>query len=328
MSSRTVQGYGDSFYWLAKADDTITPDYTMCSLRSFLFPDCSTHYNVTGASSAFLASHCEDPLDIDSYISSQPTAPVAYQFDWTDVGLGWALAVGLDDGKVSGNASNARLLTQFITGKPKLPMLTPSLAEALAVEAGWALVQSSLKSPFVHYWDYQANVLDPGVYQAFNASIQSQQYTSGYIEPWQGSFYIVLLLVCAINVFCLVYLILRRGLVTDFTEGQNLFALAINSPASSAMAGTCGAGPEGKDLGVAWGICRQDDGHYFVSEKESVAVTTGFDHQRSKIWKRSYKGKSRAATLGLGILGRGNGMAKLKTGNSYEMLSNKTRSWL
>ena len=37
--------------------------------------------------------------------------------------------------------------------------------------------------------------------------------------------------VFGINCFCLIYLLFRSGLVTDFTEPQNLFALAVNSRA-------------------------------------------------------------------------------------------------
>ena len=73
-------------------------------------------------------------------------------------------------------------------------------------------------------------VLDPGIYEKFNATITSQQYTSGVTQKWQGMFYIVLALVFATNVFCLTYFCVRNGLVTDFTELQNLFSLAVNSP--------------------------------------------------------------------------------------------------
>ncbi|KAK5629044.1 hypothetical protein RRF57_004759 [Xylaria bambusicola] len=58
-----------------------------------------------------------------------------------------------------------------------------------------------------------------------------------------------------------------KGLVTDYTEPQNLFALAVNSPPSRALAGSCGHGPEGNEMGVPWRVgysaCTN---HYFFEE--------------------------------------------------------------
>jgi hypothetical protein len=68
---------------------------------------------------------------------------------------------------------------------------------------------------------------------------------SSYTQSWQACFYPVLVLVFLINLLCLVYAVVRPGLMTDYTEPQNLFALALNSPSSNALAGSCGAGPRG-----------------------------------------------------------------------------------
>ncbi|KAI6716438.1 hypothetical protein JHW43_001039 [Diplocarpon mali] len=63
-----------------------------------------------------------------------------------------------------------------------LPELLPSVAQALAVIAGSTLLTSSNDASFYHFWNYTADILRPGVYETFNASITSQQYTSGVTQ--------------------------------------------------------------------------------------------------------------------------------------------------
>ncbi|RYO99748.1 hypothetical protein DL765_010923 [Monosporascus sp. GIB2] len=90
---------------------------------------------------------------------------------------------------------------------------------------------------------YAAMELDPGAYEAFNASVRQQEYASSHEQARQGIFYVVLALVFAINVACLSYLLLvstrEGGLVTDYTEPQNPFALVVNSQPSTALGGCC-----------------------------------------------------------------------------------------
>lgn len=110
-------------------------------------------------------------------------------------------------------------------------------------------------------------VLNPGVYEPFNATLASQQYASGATAPWQKMFYVVLVLVFITNVFCLVYFILASGIVTDFTETQNLFALAVNSRNSKGLAGSCGSGPKDAQLTVPWHIGQEEKStHFFIQE--------------------------------------------------------------
>jgi hypothetical protein len=174
----------------------------------------------------------------------------------------------LNGGTYNNNASNARILTQLALEKPALPTDLPSLAEALAVYASSTLLIGSIDTPFVHYWDQPETILEGrGMAQSFNASLRTQQYTSGHVASWQSIFYVVLLLVFAINIFCLVYFVLRSGLVTDFTEPQNLFALAINSPPSKQLKGSCGGGPQKRDLVVPWRVAfAPSANHYFFEE--------------------------------------------------------------
>ena len=263
------------------------PDYTVCSMRSFLYPNCSTRHDVSGtAGGSTLASHCDDPDDKQAYALSVPNSPISASPDWVNIAFAWAMAVGLKEGIVNGNASTARLLTQLIPQTTALPTLKPSIAEALAVLAGSTLLLGSTQAAFVHYWEYPAPSLVPGVYSSFNASVMTQQYTSSYIQGWQAAFYPVLFVVAIINVWCLAYYFRRSGLVTDYTEPQNLFALAINSPSSEALSGSCGAGPERYQFQIDWKVKKAaETSHYYIEHGEmwrrkmrDKAASTGYEH--------------------------------------------------
>ena len=69
------------------------------------------------------------------------------------------------------------------------------------------------------------------------------------------------------NVFVLAYFLIHRGLVTDFSEPPNLFALSINSPPSHLLAGSCGGGPEGKQYSVNWFVNAEGD-HLYMEPGE------------------------------------------------------------
>lgn len=176
----------------------------------------------------------------------------------------------VNGGVYNNNASNARFLTQLALTAPKLPAYLPSMAEALAVYASSTIVLGAVDTPFQHYWPYSepGNMLAaPGEPQRFNASLQTQEYTSGHVNAWQNIFYVVLIVVFAANTLCLLYLILRPGLVTDFTEPLNMFALAVNSPPSAQLKGSCGGGPRRRDLVVPWRVAYAPSAnHYFFQE--------------------------------------------------------------
>lgn len=179
----------------------------------------------------------------------------------------------------------------------------PSISEALAVMAGNTLLLSTEGATYYHYWDYTGTVLSPGTYLNFNASLSSQQYTSGILQNWQGIFYVVLLLVFATNVFCLVYFFLRSGLVTDYTEPQNLFALAVNSPPSERLSGSCGAGPEREQLEVPWHVGHEEgSNHFFIREGNPGGREMELRRRRER--------------------------RNLKSMSSYSKLSSKRRSFL
>ena len=89
---------------------------------------------------------------------------------------------------------------------------------------------------------------------------------------------VILFLVFLMNIFVRIYFIFHRGLVTDFSEPPNLFALAVNSPPSQALAGSCGGGPEGKQYMVNWFVNHEGE-HLYMEPGEKTALLA--EHQHS-----------------------------------------------
>jgi hypothetical protein len=312
--------FGDTLYILAKAPDSLTKNYTLCGLRSSLNPFCSTWYNATG-SGASLQANCGDDSDKLAYIHSNTSATHGLVLsDWKNIGDVWASSLSLGTGITDGNAANSRLLTQLIPTEPALNPVMPSIAEALAVLGGCTLMVSSDSSPFRQGWIYANSYLNSPQYEPFNASLKSQQYTSGYTQQWQGVFYAVLFAVFATNCFCLAYLLLPSkitggtggsdGLVTDFTEPQNLFALAVNSPPSFRMAGACGAGPIGNQFRARWNV-RMDkkNEHFYIKEQPK-----GDGMINGKTTAQEYEMRRRMPV-------------ESPVASTYTMLADKRQSW-
>ncbi|GJC98039.1 hypothetical protein ColKHC_06865 [Colletotrichum higginsianum] len=221
----------DAIYILTKSASVA--DYTLCEMRSWVSPLCSTHFNISGTTGAHMQAHCEDPEDEDSY-----------------------------------NHVHPEVTFSFVLKEPRLDPLLPSIAEALAVYASSTIIIGGHGTPFEHYWRHDKTQLGaPGSLDRFEASIRTQEYTSGHVAEWQKAFYVVLVVVVGINVVCLAYFLGRSGLVTDFTEPQNLFALAVNSPPSEQLKGSCGGGPVKRDLVVPWRVAYASGAnHYFFEE--------------------------------------------------------------
>ncbi|KAK2600191.1 hypothetical protein QQS21_005065 [Conoideocrella luteorostrata] len=296
----------DSIYILAKS--SAMTNYTVCQMRSWVSPKCSTNFNISGTGGVNMEAHCEDPKDENAYYRSWEPGQgwPAPEKDWKWVGDIWRLSMDINGGFKNSNASNARILTKLALKEPKLDPFLPSMAEALAVYGGSTLVMSSLKTPLQHYWDRPDHVLNSEDFPKFNASVITQQYTSGHVLAWQKIFYVVLVLVFVINLCCLVYSGVRHGLVTDFTEPQNLFALAINSPPSAQLKGSCGGGPEKRDLVVPWRVAYAPSAnHYF------------FEEANEKPWRGKYSRNSL----------RSSSTAVSEKGSSYKRLSSG-RGWL
>lgn len=134
-----------------------------------------------------------------------------------DAGL--SLTAGFSDG----NASNARILTQFILTANELNPALPSLAEALAVLSGCTLIESSIDSPFDgKKWNYTLPEIQPGQHQYFDASVRDQQYASGGNLPYQKAFHLVLIVVFIMNAVILIYFLIHKDWYSDFTDPNNM----------------------------------------------------------------------------------------------------------
>lgn len=193
-----------------------------------------------------------------------PTNHSIFAINWAEIGQSWASSLSLGDGLVDADASISNLLTQFIptTAKALDPQL-PSMAEALAVMAGSTLLLSAKDAPFVDYNNYSTGLpVSPGQ-ETFKAGFRDQQYASGANSGYQNGFYAVLLFVFLGNVLVLFWFCWHRGLVTDFSDPPNMFALLINSPPSYAFAGSCGGGPAGDQYNERWFI-NADGDHIFI----------------------------------------------------------------
>lgn len=102
-----------------------------------------------------------------------------------------------------------------------------------------------------------------------------------------------------------------KGLVTDYTEPQNLFALAVNSPPSRALAGSCGHGPEGKEMRVPF----------------RVGYAAGANHYFFEEGARSENERTTAAAMSSGADLLGVDGDDGPYGKSYKRLSSR-RAWL
>ncbi|KAF1916879.1 hypothetical protein BDU57DRAFT_449041 [Ampelomyces quisqualis] len=260
----------------------MTDTFSLCKVSVWITPNCTTQYNARSGGGT-MEAHCEDKADDMAYIKRNPDAMTINRVaNWMDIGFDWSNALSLQTGIMDGSASNSRLLTQLILS-PKnkdpgnyqvdLSPTLPSMGEALAVMSGCTLLKSGMDAPYVtHPWNYTHTIIDEPQIQYFNASLQAQQYASGGIEDaWSRGWLIVLLFVFLVNIGVLVYFILHRGLVTDFTEPPNLFALAVNSPPSHVLAGACGGGPEGKHYSVNWFV-NHEGNHLFMEPGEKSSL--------------------------------------------------------
>lgn len=254
------------------------PPYVMCAIRAKLTGVCSTRYGAA-SSGAFLTSNCENSDNPLQYNHHNPNFVEGnWQPDWKNIASEWANSLSLGAGITNGAASNARLLMQMMPSYDSssktysLSRHFPSIGEALAVMAGSTLILSTKDSPFAPDWNYTGanDILSEPVYQYFKASLQAVGYASGGTERWQGVFYVILVFCFITSFICCGFMILeaRGHQITDFTEPQNLFALAMNSPHSSRLQGACGGGPVGRQLKERWFIgMEEDDAHYYIRAK-------------------------------------------------------------
>lgn len=142
-------------------------------------------------------------------------------------------------------------------------------------------------------------LLEEFTHQYFNASVKAQQYASGGVDDVSKGWMIILVLVFLMNIFVLAYFLFHKGLVTDFSEPPNLFALAVNSPPSHLFAGSCGGGPGGKQYVVNWFVNSEGD-HLYMEPGQSAeqekaamggAMATGHVHAAPPAAKKTKEPK-------------------------------------
>ncbi|THX73249.1 hypothetical protein D6D05_07482 [Aureobasidium pullulans] len=264
--------YGRKAVYLLGRD--ATSNFALCSIKVFSTPYCSTEYNASlvGAS---LEAKCDDSrvdlADDMRYIHSLKNATSGNDTinkDWVSIGQEWSNSLSLNAGINDGQASNARLLGELILTTDALQRDRPSIAEALAVLASSTLLMSWQDAPFVQFWNYTATSISPGQYQRFNVTLRAQEYASGGSgAKATHTFYIVLFAIFILNIICLCYFISQNGLITDFSEPLNLFSLAVNSPPSDLMAGSCAGGPKGQQYRAAWFVNAAGE-HLFMENKD------------------------------------------------------------
>jgi hypothetical protein len=266
-------------------------NYALCSVKVFQTPYCSTEYNASQVG-ATLEAKCDDSPHanvtnsmryIDSLWNATSGSSTIVK-DWVEIAQEWATSLSLGSGISDANASNSRLLTQFmLTDNETLNKAEPSMAEALAVMASSTLLMSWQDTPFVQFYNYTNNMISPPERQWFNALLRAQEYASGGSgEPATRTFYVVLLAAFIINILCLVYFISQNGLVTDFSEPMNLFSLAVNSPPSDVMAGSCATGPRGKQYRAAWYVKAIGEHLYMENKIDTREVGEQDEHERDQ----------------------------------------------
>ncbi|PTU16881.1 hypothetical protein P175DRAFT_0527038 [Aspergillus ochraceoroseus IBT 24754] len=259
----------NAIYLLGATPNNTTPEYVMCSFKAKQTPLCSTRYEVTGSGAA-LKAVCEHPGNSLQYNARNPDAlDGIWQPDWKNIASEWAMSLSLGTGITDSRAATARLLMQFVPKTLALDPTLPSISEALAVLVGNTLLMSSTDAPFVPFWNYTDSYFTDPVPQIFNATVSSVGYASSGTQPWQGVFYPILVFAFLTSAICLAFMLLevRGRQVTDFTEPQNLFALAMNSPSSARLPGPYGAGIDGHQLKERWYVAMEEDENYYIRTK-------------------------------------------------------------
>ncbi|KAF3903737.1 hypothetical protein AA313_de0210313 [Arthrobotrys entomopaga] len=298
-----------SVYFLTR---TPANNFVMCGAKSFITPNCSSEFSaIEGGGNATVNCDANNTLSfkadlsrhnvstVDHPIPGAAGAPVGdFSYaDFREVAFNTFLSESLNTGVTDSDASIAHFLSQLALDTPTsvLNASRPSLAEALAVILGNAMITSAVDTVFTTYFPYGPDTPRPFV-EFFNAEVSAVEYTSGASSGWKPIFYVVLAGVLLMNVFCLVYFsCVRSGFVTDWTELQNLFCIAMDGgvlrggnmgykPIPMDMRderwkGTGGTGPVGGQYKVGFWFTEKD-GRWYVTDEvvdEKSAKTTGFE---------------------------------------------------
>ena len=154
-------------------------------------------------------------------------------------------------------------------------------------------------------WNYSSNILADPQYQAFNATLRTQEYMSGGQHSWQKLFYVVLAAVFCTNLFCLLYFAISGNHITDFIEPQNLFSLSLNSPPSAVLDGNCGGNIEKEQFNANWRIMHDKERDHLYIESSGVYKEVHKRSFREQMTMEMEKGPMKSM---LGKLGAGRGV--------------------
>lgn len=235
--------------------------YVMCKLKAGLGGRCSTKYHAE-FSGGILSAACDkgdlanDGPDVDELI---------WDNDWADFASTWVEATSLGVGLLGEPAASAGALTHFIPDSPlhPLPADRPSIAEALAVMAGSTLLTASVNVTT----DTKRDPPWP-LKQQFRSRLRGTIIQSGgQTQGWQNALFASLVTVCLISLLCCCFLVVELFPfhITDFTEPENMFTLAMNSPPTERLEGSCGAGPSNAQLRAEWKIDFEEEAqHYYI----------------------------------------------------------------
>ena len=276
----------DAIYLLTAANITNNTQYNMCEISMSTEQGCSTDLtiDVTGGK---IKTICGDKLPL-AFTSEAPSG--VKSVNWPGVGADWGSALSLGAGISDGAAANARLLSQLVPANDTADDSKPTIAEALAVMAGCTLLVGSPGAPFNQDWITNPNAMPKDLAinpqtQSFKAEVQTSGYNSGANMAWQKAFNVVLISVFLISCWCLGYfchIIRTDGLVNDFMEYQNMFALALHSPADRRLAGTAASGPEKQQLRERWYIKEDYNHEVFIGDgKRRRGHTSWMSHAPS-----------------------------------------------
>ncbi|KAI8934551.1 hypothetical protein NX059_008250 [Plenodomus lindquistii] len=283
-----------------------TGTFVLCKLEAHMTSSCSTRYNATGSGGTMEALCGESAGDM-TYNRSQIDAPLRRSLpNWRDIGFEWSNSLSLNAGLMDGAASNSRLLTQLML-KPSanrgpnnfqvdLSASLPSVAEALAVMSGCTLLKGTIDAPFVMFWrdaDADSENRITREKEAYSNRMhdststrrgkRSNTHLGGKgVDSASKGWLVILGLVFAMNLFVFGYFMVHQGNVTDFQGPSNLFALAVNSPPSQALAGSCGGGPQGRHYTVNWFV-NHEGSHLFMEPGEKRPIldaSRGHRHRR------------------------------------------------
>ncbi|EPS41798.1 hypothetical protein H072_4274 [Dactylellina haptotyla CBS 200.50] len=246
MNNTVVSGVpaSSSLYLLTRTPRS-GESYVLCGITSFITPNCSSEFQAfESGGNATVNCDIDNELafkeDLRRHNVSTLEYPVGTSYpvqdsltsapDFSNIAFNVFLSLSLNTGVSDGNASISHFLSQLALDTPtsNLNPGRPSLAEALAVLLGNAMVTSAADSVFTTYFAYNKTTPLP-VKEYYNAQLQAIEYTSGAGSGWKPLFYVVLAGVLVMNIFCLVYFsCVRNGFVTDWTEVQNLFCITMD----------------------------------------------------------------------------------------------------